>query len=313
MGRQGADPAHLIQVLRQRHHGGARVPGGEIDFDPFIDCPKSFAAASGAKILAAPSDCTDAMLSMNTQAAPWNDVHVRRAVAYALDRTDIINAEGGYATPYYTFIPPGLLQQVATAAQVNGLVKSLPLYQYDLAKARQELAQSAYPHGFTAPVVAFVYGNVVTTAEAIAGELQKIGINMQVKAVTLADWGTQVSGPASKRPTTYFTSGCTTDYVSGYDYFLGTQNLQAGQYNVADWAPPQVDGLLNQVLSSSSSAGRFAAYSQLLQKIAADVPYVPLFLHDYSVALSSKFTLPGYNQYTIQNGGAYALGIKASA
>ena len=43
---------------------------------------------------------------MNTQMAPWNDVHVRRAVDYALNRTDLINANGGYAVPTYTLIPP---------------------------------------------------------------------------------------------------------------------------------------------------------------------------------------------------------------
>jgi peptide/nickel transport system substrate-binding protein len=39
------------------------------------------------------------MFTMNTQATGWDDVHLRRAVAYGLNRTDIIAANGGCATP----------------------------------------------------------------------------------------------------------------------------------------------------------------------------------------------------------------------
>jgi peptide/nickel transport system substrate-binding protein len=35
--------------------------------------------------------------------APWNDIHVRRAAAYALNRTDIIAAAAGYNAPVYTY------------------------------------------------------------------------------------------------------------------------------------------------------------------------------------------------------------------
>lgn len=326
----GFDPTTGAELTANPHWWGGKVPiqkisfkffaddtsaalafrAGEIDFDPFIDGPASFAAASNASVLAAPSDCTNAQFSMNTQVAPFNDVHVRRAVAYALNRQDIISAEGGYAQPYDTFIPTEMLQRVASQAQINALLKTLPLYQFSLAKAKQELAESAYPHGFTAPVVVFVYGNVVSTAEAIAGELQKVGINLQVKAVTLAAWGNDVTGPPAKRPTSYFTSGCTTPDTSGYDWLLGTQNLAEGQYNTANWAPPQVDTLLNEGLAAPTTAGRFAAYSKLLQTVAADVPYVPLFLHDNSAALSRGFTFPGYNQYSIQESAPYALDIR---
>jgi peptide/nickel transport system substrate-binding protein len=327
------DPTTGAELTANPHWWGGKVPirniavklfsndtsaalafrAGEIDLDPFIDGPKSFAAASGANILAAPSDCTNALLSMNTQVAPWNDVHVRQAVAYALNRQDIISAEGGYAQPYYTFIPTQMLDEVATPAQVSALTSSLPLYQYSLAKAKQELAESAYPHGFTAPLVVFIYGNVVNTAEAISAELQKIGINLQVKAVTLNAWGSDESGTPKERPASYFTSGCGTPDVSGYDWLLGSQNLVQGQYNMADWAPSDVNTLLSEGLSAPSRAKRFAIYSEILRDIAAQEPYVPLFLHDNSIALSSKFAFDGYSQYAMQDSGPYALNIRPSS
>ena len=50
-------------------------------------------ATSGVHIESAPS-CALGVFQMNTKEGPWSDVHVRRAVAYALNRPDIIAAAG---------------------------------------------------------------------------------------------------------------------------------------------------------------------------------------------------------------------------
>jgi peptide/nickel transport system substrate-binding protein len=71
---------------------------GEIDLVFDISDPRSFEATSGAKMLSAPS-CWTAFFAFNTEVAPWDDVHVRRAVAYALDRTDIIQPTVGTRNP----------------------------------------------------------------------------------------------------------------------------------------------------------------------------------------------------------------------
>jgi peptide/nickel transport system substrate-binding protein len=93
------------------------------------------------------------MFGMSTQVAPWDNVHVPRAVAYALDGADLIVAHGGYAVPSYTFIPPSQFLTIAAQAQLDALVRSMPTYPYDVAKAKAELAQSPYPHGFSATVL----------------------------------------------------------------------------------------------------------------------------------------------------------------
>ena len=78
---------------------------GEVNLDPQVQSPGPFTSIPGARLVTTPS-CADAFLTMNTESPPWNDVHVRRAIAYALDRPDLIIANGGYAAPLYTFISP---------------------------------------------------------------------------------------------------------------------------------------------------------------------------------------------------------------
>jgi peptide/nickel transport system substrate-binding protein len=283
---------------------------GEIDLDPSITSPKSFAATSGATLLATP-DCANDWFGMNTSQPGWDDVHVRRAVAYALNRTDIIAAYGGYATPIYTFTPPSLLRSVASQSQINALLASLPLYQYNLAAAKQEMAQSAYPHGFSATISAYNSGTVLDVNQVIAAELAKIGIKLQIKSMALTPWQGVESGPATKRSTVFASGGCFQPDPGTYADFLGSNNLATGNWNIANYAPPTVDTLLAQGQATTNPAQRFAVYSKLWARLQADVPYVGLFVSDRVAALSPKFTWQDYNPWYWESD--YLIGIRAAA
>jgi peptide/nickel transport system substrate-binding protein len=252
---------------------------------------------------------------MNTKAGPWSDIHVRRAAAYALSRPDIIAAAAGANSPIYTYIPGQALQEIASPAAVGQLLGSVNLYQYNLAKARQELAQSGYPHGFSTTLYEYNYGSSVNISETIAAELQKIGIDAHVKvAPTLTAWQAVMTGPVASRPTEFSTGWCTGPDVSAYGFSLGSWNAQPGQWNTADYAPPEVDKLLNAGIATSDPAKRFAVYSRLVQRLQSDLPYVGLYLEDTSIALSGKFTVPGFTQHYWQfSDNAYALDVKPAA
>jgi peptide/nickel transport system substrate-binding protein len=323
------DPTTGAELSANPHWWGGKVPiqrvsvkvysnetslalafrAGEVDLDPLINNPQSFASTSGAKLLVSPS-CGDAFVTLNTQIPPWNDVHVRRAVAYALNRTDVIAAAGGYSSPLYTFIAPPVLQTVASSAQISKLLGTLNLYPYSVAKAEQEMTQSAYPHGVSTTIQAWT-GGAVNQAQVIAAELAKVGINAKVKEVTLGQQEAEATGPAGQRPTTVWEGGCTTPDASGYDFYLGSANTKAGQWNEADWAPPSVDRSLTEGTNTYNSADRFAAFSDVLRQMSADVPYVPLYLTDFTVALSSKFSDSAFNYWFFGNDN-YLLGIKAA-
>jgi ABC-type transport system substrate-binding protein len=79
-------------------------------------------------------------------------------------------------------------------------------------------------------------------------------------------------------------------------------NMVAGSYakvpggrNLASYDSPQVNALLAKADSIDDKAQRFALYGQVLKIVAEDVPYVMLYTHTDDMALSSRFTRPGYN------------------
>ena len=85
-----------------------------------------------------PSTRTD-YLDMNELYPPLTDVHVRRAISYAIDRAAIVKSVlFGYGTPANSFLPP----------QVPFYDKNAGGLQYNIAKAKAEMAKSKYPKGF---------------------------------------------------------------------------------------------------------------------------------------------------------------------
>jgi peptide/nickel transport system substrate-binding protein len=281
---------------------------GELDVTSDVLNPRAFASASGATMLSTPA-FAEGLLAMNTKQAPWNDIHVRRAVAYAVNPADVIAALGNKAAPDPTLIPPSQLARLGSQAQVNALVDSLPSYPYNLAKARQELAKSAYPHGFTATTQTIAFGSYTPANEAISGDLAKIGINLKLTTIGFNQWLAWANGPKSAIGALYETFNVTNpDPNSFASALLGSINIPTGGTNAANYDPPVMDHLISESTVTQDPARRLTIYGQMLKMLAADLPYVPIYIENYNAALSIKYTWPGYNVYT--QWGAWELHIK---
>jgi len=228
------------------------------------------------------------MFFMPTTTPPWNDIHVRRAVAYAMNRTEQIQAKGIPAVPVTTLILPVQLQRLVSKARVDAMIKKLPQYPFSLAKARAELAKSAYPKGFNAsfPTIASFFGN---DPQVVSAQLAKIGINLDVKIIPLPDWLDLVISKRSIEGITFAVclTGDPSDYVTNY---LGSSIV-----NAANYRPPAVEALIKQSVFYTNPEKRFATYTKLLQHLNTDLPYVPLFSQQATMAISSKFTWPTFN------------------
>jgi hypothetical protein len=101
------------------------------------------------------------------------------------------------------------------------------------------MAESAYPHGFPAPILEYDYGDSLNIVQAIEAELQAIGIRAQIKAVPLSAWASVEFGPSAKRMTNFATGGCVDPDPSNFvGYNLGSWNVQPGGEDTANYAPP---------------------------------------------------------------------------
>jgi len=94
--------------------------------------------------------------------------------------------------------------------------------------------------------------------------------------------------------------GCFQPDPNTYSDFLGSNNLQSGSWNMADYAPPEVDTLLAQGEATSNPAQRFAVYSKLFQRLQTDEPYIGLFQQESTGAISPKFKWPDCSPWWFQ-------------
>ncbi|MCW2780713.1 MAG: transporter substrate-binding protein [Marmoricola sp.] len=282
---------------------------GEIDV-AFPQDPRAFASTAKTKLTTAKTGIDKVEFWMNTLVAPWNDIHVRRAVAYALDRNALVNASGVVGSPLDTVIPRPLLLQLGTTEQVNTALDGLREYPPDLTKAKAEMAQSAYPHGTT--VTLATVKAVSTTSQAVVAELSAIGITAKLETQT--DEANNAELTSGNREAIHSqvvpVGGSGIDPGLAYDYMFGSANAKAGGWNGTNWSTPEVDKLRAEGLRESDPAKRLAIYAQLIKQYADAEPLVPLYTKNQTVALRPGYTWPDFGADSLFNEGPWPLWLK---
>ncbi len=209
-------------------------------------------------------------LGMNQKNKALQDVRVRQAITYAIDRTAVVKSslpEG--SQPAIEFIPP----------TVNGYNDGVEAYPYDLDKAKQLLADAgqsnlelkfAYPTGVSRPYMPAPED----TFAVIKSQLEKAGIKITpVAAKWSPDYLDLIQGDAGASKHDLHLLGWTGDY-NDPDNFLG---VFFGRQS-SEW------GFDNQQLFDDLAAARqlpttdeqVPAYQKINAEIADYAPGVPL-------------------------------------
>ncbi|HWC78534.1 MAG TPA: ABC transporter substrate-binding protein [Pseudonocardiaceae bacterium] len=114
-------------------------------------------------------------LMLNETVKPFQDVHVRRAISLAINRSALVKAVlFGNGKPANSLFPPQVpFYQPAT----QGL-------QYNLTAAKQEMAKSGAPHGFTTTLlVSSGFSDDGTIATILQSELKPLGITVNIQTL----------------------------------------------------------------------------------------------------------------------------------
>lgn len=206
-------------------------------------------------------------VGLNTQAPPFDDVKVRQAFSYAIDKVKL--AEVVYKSTVVAtngILPPGM----------PGYNKNLRGLSYDVNKAKDLLAQSKYA-GKMPEITLFVSGAGGSPARAVSAlqEMwkQNLGVQVQVQQV---EWATYLNDLKRHKFQMFgVTSGWIADYPDPQD-FLDILFYSKSYENHMGYNNPALDKLLEQARVEQDPARRLKLYQDAEQIIVDDAPVIPL-------------------------------------
>ncbi|GJF18386.1 ABC transporter substrate-binding protein [Mycolicibacterium cyprinidarum] len=219
-------------------------------------------------------------LALNEARAPWNDVRVRRAIAYAIDRGAIVQATSyGTAAANQLAIPEG-----------NPWYTPYDRYREDgdkgLDKARELLREADVQPTNLDMLVTTDYPETVTAAQIIADNLAPLGISVDIHTVDFATWlDEQNSGNFDMLMMGWLGNIDPDDFYYAQHHTDGTSNAQK-------FSNGEVDRLLDAGRVETDRAARSDEYAQAATLIADEVSYI--YLYNPSVIQAWNPALSGY-------------------
>jgi peptide/nickel transport system substrate-binding protein len=257
-------------------------------------------AASVAKVLNDPnlkkrlvqgdSDNTR-FLSMNTTHKPLDNVKVRQAVAYALDKEALRTTRGG---PIAGDLATGLIPPTLAGTTKEDLYPT-PGSKGDPAKAKQLLADAGYPNGVDVTLDLPGSTGGKAQGEAIQESLGRAGIRVKLNEVPSASYWSTVETTAQEHDMVI--DGWTPDWTGPSTYlplvFDGRLITAQGNNNRAMYNSPEVEKRFDEIAAMSDVAAQNQAYGELAKQIMADAPAVP-FLWDKAAVLVGPHVTGAY-------------------
>ncbi len=157
---------------------------GDVDAFPGFQAPELVARLRKDARFAVVVGTTEGevIMATNNGKKPFNDLKVRQAMAHALNREELIDAESGFGTPIGSHFPPH------NKAYVD-LTKTYP---FDIAKGNALLAEAGYPNGFEASLKLPPVGYASRAGEVLVSQLGKIGIKLTITQLQWPQWLAEV-------------------------------------------------------------------------------------------------------------------------
>ncbi|MBT1173204.1 ABC transporter substrate-binding protein [Bifidobacterium sp. MA2] len=269
-GKPGIDKL-VYKVVEDGTQAVNQLKTGEVDGieSPALENIDELADGADTKIETTGSWVTDELF-FNTADEHFSDVHVRRALAYALNRDDVTKAVTfGHAVTANTVLPKAI--RYSTQDSIKPLNN-------DQAKAKSELEQSKYPQGFSAKILVPSGNNAYQqTAQLLQSAAAKIGVKLDIDSVDMAtfrsrfkafDYQIMINSAQADYP----------DADSIIDFQADPDGFSKSYWT--SYSNDEVTKELKQAQVTPDGDERAALYEKIQQTLADEVPYIPLYSSD---------------------------------
>jgi peptide/nickel transport system substrate-binding protein len=252
----------IIQTIPEPATRANLVERGDADLviDLQASDVQSLEAKGKLKVISTPQYNSVTFISMNNKIPPFDNVNVRRAIAYALPYDDMFKAAlFGRGKPLFD-------ASWTEGKAPNGVYPIAQPVKLDLEKARAYLKEAGLPEGF-ATTFSFNVGQA-STAEPMSAlvkeSLEKIGIKVDIQKLPDA----QMSAAINEKKLPLFTEGITA-WLPSTDYFY--RNFYTGnqRWNYSSTDNAEIDKIAQEARFESDKA-KYEEEGKELNTIAFD-------------------------------------------
>ena len=227
---------------------------------------------------------------MNTRVAPFNNLKVRQAVNYAIDRQALVRVYGGLAQPTEQVLPPTYPQY-----------KKIDPYPYNLAKAKQLIAQAGVK-GMPVTVWNHDRGLDPRATAYLTDVLNSIGLKATQKIVAAAVYWTTIGNQATKAQIGF--ADWFQDYPHPLDWFdvllNGERITQTHNNNYANFddasVNSQIDALKKEPTLTNAVNARWASVDK---EVMAQAPWAPFLNRQFTDFFHSNVDLSCYVNHVL--------------
>jgi peptide/nickel transport system substrate-binding protein len=210
-------------------------------------------------------------IMMNTKLPPTDDIHVRKAIAYAFDYKVVTEQ-----------IYPGTEQACGPVSRVLPGWTEVFQYNKDLEKAKEELKKSKYYAELDKYTIILGTNSDVADLEKISLMLmsdgKKIGLNMEIKKLP---WMKIIDSVARVETTPHLLSIWVNPHFAEAGSVLETKyhSGNTGTWEQSEWLQnEEIDVLIDEAIATVNYAKRMELYAQAQEKIVDLCPSI--FIYD---------------------------------
>ena len=223
---------------------------------------------------------------LNNAVEPFNNVKVRQAISYAIDRQMIMDVVfDGHGAAIGSNIYPKLERYF--------MPELVDYYTCDPAKAKQLLAEAGYPDGFDMTItVSSNYQPHMDTAEVVVQQLAAIGVRAKVQPVDATTWYSEA-----------YTNRQFQSTITGLDAKNITARAMLERFvsdngkNFMNYNNPEYDALYAAARSATDEASQTEAYKAMERMLTEDA--ANLYIQDLADFVVVRPDLQGYTFYPI--------------
>lgn len=259
--------------------------GGSIDMFARLTTAQAAQLSGEYNVLEGSMNLVQAMY-LNNAVEPFNDIRVRQALCYAIDKEEImLMIADGKGTPIGSSMFPAFGKYYMP--ELNDV------YATDIEKAKELLTEAGYPDGFSFTVkVPSNYTPHIDTAQVIAEQLKAINVDAQIELIEWDSWLSDVYAGRDYQAT-----------VVGVDASSLTASALLMRFNsdasnnFVNFKNEAYDTAFANAQATTDDAEQTAYYKECLQILTDEAANV--YIQDLAelVALNKKYA--GYEFYPL--------------